>query len=81
MTISFDLKPIDKKPARKYRKGSKYDPIIDVFLEGKEKLVKVDIEEKNANYLRTRLIKRIEAKGEKGIKISVINNVCYLERT
>ena len=36
MSFSFDLKPVDEKPSRKYRKGSKYDPMIDSFLEGKD---------------------------------------------
>ncbi len=30
--VKFDLKPVDEKPSRRYRKGSKYDPIIDAFI-------------------------------------------------
>jgi hypothetical protein len=48
--IRFNLTPIDEKPSRRYRKGSK-------------------------------LNKRIEAKRLEGIKVSVVNNVCYLEKT
>ena len=78
--VKFDLKPVDKKPNRKYRKGSKYDPIIDAFTEGEENLVEVNVSGKDANYLRTQLNKRIDARGLKGVKVSVVNNVCYLEK-
>jgi len=77
--VKFDLKPVDKKPSRKYRKGSKYDPILDAFMEGEASLVEVSLEGKDANYLRTQLNKRIEAR-ELGVKVSVVNNVTYLER-
>jgi hypothetical protein len=80
--VKFELKPVEKKPHRKYRKGSKYDPIVDQFQEGAEDLVEVNVTGKDANYLRTQLNKRIEARGLEGkIKVSVVNNVCYLEKT
>jgi len=78
--VKFDLKPVDEKPSRRYRKGSKYDPIIDAFTEGEENLVEVNVSGKDANYLRTQLNKRIDARGIEGIKVSVVNNVCYLEK-
>ena len=79
--IKFDLQPVTKKPSRKYRKGSKYDPILDSFMSGSYNLVKVAVENKDANYLRTQLNKRIEARdiGEK-VKVSVVNNIAYLEK-
>ena len=78
--VKFDLKPVDEKPSRRYRKGSKYDPILDAFMEGTDKLVEVHVEGKDANYLRTQLNKRLEARGlENRVKVSVINNVAYLE--
>lgn len=79
--IKFDLKPVEKKPSRKYRKGSKYDPILDSFLEREHGLVKVEVENKDANYLRTQLNKRIEARElENKVKVSVVNNIAYLEK-
>ena len=78
--VKFDLKPVDEKPHRRYRKGSKYDPIIDAFMEGEEKLVEVNVSGKDANYLRTQLNKRMDARGLKGVKVSVVNNACYLEK-
>jgi len=79
--VKFDLTPLAEKPSRRYRKGSKYDPILDAFMEGEEDLVEVSIEGKEANYIRTQLGKRIEARALEGVKVSVINNVVYLEKT
>ena len=78
--VRFSLSPVYEKPSRKYRKGSKYDPIIDAFLESEDKLVTVEVLGKDANYLRTQLKKRIDARGLKNIEVSVVNNVVYLEK-
>ena len=77
--VSFDLSPVDKMPRRKYRKGSKYDPIIDSFLEGKDKLVTVEVPGRDGNYIRTQLKKRIDARDLK-VNVSVVNNKVYLEK-
>ena len=77
--VKFDLKPVKKKPSRKYRKGSKYDPILDAFLEHDSALVEVKVEGKDANYMRTQLKKRIDARDLK-IDVSVVNNKIYLEK-
>ena len=79
--VKFNLKPIEEKPTRRYRKGSKYDPILDRFMERAANLVEVSMEGRAANYLRTQLNKRIEARNLRNVKISVVNNVCYLEKT
>ena len=79
--VKFNLTPIEEKPTRRYRKGSKYDPVLDRFMDRAAKLVEVSMEGKDANYLRTQLNKRIEAKRLDGVKVSVVNNVCYLEKT
>lgn len=78
--VKFDLKPVDEKPHRQYRKGSKYDPIIDSFMEGNDTLAAVEVPDKEGNYLRTQLKKRIEVRELKGVKASVVNGVCYLEK-
>ena len=79
--VKFDLKPVQKKPSRKYRKGSKYDPIIDSFMKSEHELVKVEVPEKDANYLRTQLKKRIDARDlQDKIEVSVVNNIAYLEK-
>ena len=79
--VRFNLKPVEEKPSRRYRKGSKYDPIIEAFVEGDEDLVEVTVAGKDANYLRTQLTKRIDARNLIRIKVSVVNNVAYLEKT
>jgi len=38
------------------------------------------VERKDANYLRTQLNKRIEARRLRGVKVSVVNDACYLEK-
>lgn len=79
--VSFDISPVEKKPSRKYRKGSKYDPIIDAFLELKDSLVTVEVKGKDANYLRTQLKKRIDARDlQDRVDVSVVNNKAYLEK-
>jgi len=79
--LKFKLKPVTKKPPRKFRKGSKYDPLIDEFIESKEKLVSVSVKGKDHNYLRNQLNKRIEARDlQAKIKTSVVNVTCYLEK-
>ena len=79
--VPFKLVDVEKKPSRKYRKGSKYDPIIDKFVGGKSSLVKVEVAGKDANYLRTQLKKRIDARElDKQVEVSVVNNIAYLEK-
>ena len=79
--VKFEMTPVKKKPSRRYRKGSKYDPIIDAFLKGENDLVEVSVKGKDANYLRTQLNKRIEARDlADQVKVSVVNNIAYMER-
>jgi len=78
--VKFDMKPVEKKPSRRYRKGSKYDGILEAFVEGTDNLVQATVEGKDANYLRTQLNKRIEAKGLM-VKTSVVNGVLYLQKS
>lgn len=78
--VRFDLKPVTEKPSRRYRKGSKYDPVLDAFIASTDTLVEVSVADKDANYLRTQLNKRIEARSLRDVKVSVVNNVAYLEK-
>jgi len=79
--VEFELKPVEEKPSRKYHKKSKYDPILDEFMEMDEDLVKVEIEDKDANYLRTQLKKRIETREiQDELNVAVVNGVCYIEK-
>jgi len=77
--IKYSMNPVEKKPSRRYRKGSKYDPILDAFLKHEAKLIEVSVEDKDANYIRTQLKKRIDAR-ELDVEVSVANNKVYLEK-
>ena len=77
--VIFNLTPVADKPLRRYRKGSKYDPILDAFLEGEARLVEVSLAGKEANYLRIRLNKRIKDRKLR-VRVSAVNNKCYLEK-
>jgi len=77
--IEYSMDPVEKKPNRRYRKGSKYDPILDAFLERDADIVEVTVKNKDANYVRTQLKKRIDAR-ELDVEVSVANNKTYLEK-
>ena len=80
--VFFKIVEVREKPKKQQRKRSKkYDQIIDAFREGKSRLVRVDATEKEANYLRMQLKKRIDARElDKEIEVSVVNNAAYLEK-
>ena len=79
--LAFKFVDVENKPHRKYREGSKYDPIIDKFCEGKSDLVRVDVPGRDANYIRTQLKKRIDARDiGNQVEVSVVNNVAHLEK-
>lgn len=78
--LNFRIEPVEAKP-RRFRQGSKYDPIIDEFLKGEERLVEVSVEGKSPHYLRMQLNKRIQLRelGEQ-LKVSVAGEVAYMEK-
>lgn len=83
-TLEYKFAEVKEKPQRAYRKGSKFDPILDAFIKSNKPIVTVVIDDKNgkakdANYIRTQLKKRIDARGDK-VKVSVVNQSCYLEK-
>ena len=80
-TSMFSLTKVTSKPTRKYRKGSKYDPLLEAFLKESHTLVEVTVQDKTANYMRTQLAKRIDAnKKFSKIEASVVNDKLYLEK-
>jgi len=78
--MKYSLEPETSKPDRRYRKGSKFDPIIESFKDSSYTLVKVEVEGKDANYIRTQLKKRLDAQNIKNVVVSVVNDICYLEK-
>ena len=82
--ISFNIEPVDKKPKKEgppRRTGSKYDPIIEAFLESQHSLVKVEGTGKEANYIAAQLKKALDRKDVKSVAVSVRNKQVYLEKT
>jgi hypothetical protein len=80
MPINFSVEPVDEKPKHtgRGRKGSKYAPIIEAFLDSGHELVRVDGTGKQANPLAM-ILKRIIKKRGDSIKVTVRNNEVYLE--
>ena len=61
--------------------NSKFDPVLDAFLDGPHELVKVEMEKPTGYALTTQLNSRIESRKLKGdIKASTINDGVYLEK-
>lgn len=71
---------LDELPTRRYLKGSKYDALIKILQNSKSKYTPVEIENKDANYVRIQLTKRVIALNLTNIKITVANNICYAEK-
>jgi len=83
--VEFKLIPIEKLPPRTYRKGSKYAPIMDAFIEAtKDKPympINVNVEDAKPNYLRTQLKKLIDrTEAYEDINVCVVNGQVFLER-
>ena len=77
----FKMESVTSKPQRRYRKGSKYDAIVDAFIASPQKLVKLDMPNVKANYIASQLMKRLVArKLTETIDVSVLNNETYLEK-
>ena len=77
--IKFEMRPVEKKREKLSRKGSKYDPIIDQFIEGGEDLVEISVEDKKAPYVAGQLKTRIDAR-ELDIEVSHAQGFVYLEK-
>lgn len=79
--MRFELKPVDERPKRSFKRGSKYDPIIDRFIMENHDLVRVEAENRNSNYMRINLNRLIISRGMKDrVKASVVDGGLYLER-
>ncbi len=79
--VRFELKPVDERPKRGFKRRSKYDPIIDRFLMEKHDLVRVEAENRNSNYMRINLNRLIISRGMKDrVKASVVDGGLYLEK-
>lgn len=71
---------LEALPERSYRKGSKFDIILEQAQKMEARYHPVRIEGKDANYIRTQLFKRIAALRLTGVGVTVANGVCYIEK-
>lgn len=81
--IRFNIQPVEEKPDRtkpQYRTGSKYEPIIDAFMDSEHNLVRVDGTGIEANYLSGQLKKVITVRDIDSVQVSVRNKEVYLEK-
>jgi len=81
--ISFNIQPVDEKPKKETKapRGSKYEPIINAFMDSNHKLVRVDGTGIDANYLTGQLKKIIDKKALDMVTVSVRNKEVYLEKS
>ncbi len=81
--ISFDIQPVEEKPDKQspHRSGSKYEPIIDAFMDSEHNLVRVEGTGIEANYLSGQLKKVVAVKELDKVQVSVRNKEVYLEKT
>ena len=80
--ISFNIQPVEEKPERKTPgpKRSKYEPIIDAYLDSGQRLVRVEGTGLDANYLRGQLMKVLDIREIDSVEVSVRNKEVYLEK-
>lgn len=81
--LSYRLEAIEEKPDRKYTKFSKYDPMLNkaikMLKQNGHKVIKMSNIDKDPNYLRQQLVKRINSREIKGINPTVVNEELYIE--
>ena len=78
--IEFSMSSVTQKRVRESRYGgSKYDPIIDAFLNGGDKLVEITVPGKKGSYITTQLGKRIK-KRKLDLNVESVGDYVYIER-
>jgi len=78
--IEFSMTTVTERRKREPKQQrSRYDPIIDQFLEGEHKLVEISVTGKRGSYIKGLLDKRIKRR-ELEITCSSVGDYVYLER-
>jgi len=78
--IEFSMKTVSqrRKQVKKTMK-SRYDPIIDQFLEGGHKLVEIHVPGKTGSYIKAQLENRIKRR-ELELQVSSVGEYVYMEK-
>ena len=81
VTVDDSLSLEMETPIKRLREWgrSKYDPIIDQFIESRHDLVEIEVEGKKPSYVAGMLKKRIKVR-ELEIKATAVSDVVYLEK-
>jgi len=81
--VIFNIQPVDEKPKKETKapRGSKYETIINAFMDSNHKLVRVDGTSLDANYLAGQLKKIIDRKALDMVTVSMRNKEVYLEKS
>ena len=77
--LRFEMKPVEEKRGKEYRKKSIYDPIIDQFIESGHNLVEITVEGRKPYSFRSAITARIEGR-ELEIEVSTVGDCIYLEK-
>lgn len=84
--MKFAFEDVKEKEKRRYRKGSKYDQIIDAYLSSPKYRAKGDGLQKlepgytiDPSYLSLQIKKRIKSR-ELPVNVSVSNGIIYFEK-
>ena len=77
--IKFSTEVVDEIPKRQTpSKPSKYDEIVEFYINAKAKNMKIVVEGKKPSYVVTQLNRRIEALEHEGIEATSVNGIVYL---
>ncbi len=77
--IEYEMKSVTTKQVKVSR--SIFDPIIDEFMRGDNKLVEITATDKAPSYMKSSLAKRLARREIANIEVTLGYGVVYLEKT
>ncbi len=77
--IEYEMKPVTTKQIKV--STSIFDPIIDEFIIGENKLVELTSTDRAPSYMRSSLAKRIAKREIANVEVTLGYGVVYLEKT
>ena len=78
--VKYEMKPVTIKRVKLRTSKSIFDPILDEFLRGDEKLVEITVEGRTTSSLKSALMKRLEKREEPDVEVTLGYGVVYLEK-
>ncbi len=77
--IEYEMKPVEIKKEK--ITTSIFDPIIDEFMKGENKLVEITVEDRPPSYMKSSLVKRLAKREITNVEVTLGYGVVYLEKT